>query len=692
MRLRTACLLAGLASVVVGAQQPTFRGGANYVRVDMYALVNGQPVDDLKPEEVELREDGVVQNVETFEHVAVRAAGPQDTRIEPNTVAESRQAAADPRARVFVIFLDTYHTQLGSSANMRAPLGRFLDRLLGPDDLVAVMTPEMSAADLAFGRKTTIVSNIFQEEWWGRRLRGVADEDEKERLYRSCYPEGDRIADELRDRRRERLTLDALADLVVYLRGVREERKAIVTITEGWRLYTENRRLLANSGREAPPLGPPITVGGGRVGIGDRTSEGRPPIIAGVDRTMCDTDRINLAMMNSQQRLRDIEEDANRANVTFYPVGAQGLAVFDSPIGPDKPPPPSVDAANLRARQDSLRELAENTDGIAVVSTNNIEAGMRRIVADLTSYYLLGYYSTNTKLDGRFRAISVRVKRPGVQVRARRGYRGLTAEELVSGGAAPGGAAGAGGAGRAGTPGAAGSASRAPLSVAVNPRAPFRIRTSGWTVADGGEAAAAAWIVGELDYATRKELAWSAGAKAEVTVVAASGADVSSTTVDVAATDGSFAVRVPQEGRIAPGEYAIRVRVRPNGDPGLPVTDTARLIIAEKPSPLGEPVLWRRGPSTGPRYAMTADPRFQRSERVRFEMATTETGTATGRMLDRNGNPMQIPVQITERADPSGSFRWIVADAVLAPLAPGDYAIEVTLGSAKQTGSFRVVP
>jgi hypothetical protein len=124
----------------------------------------------------------------------------------------------------------------------------------------------------------------------------------------------------------------------------------------------------------------------------------------------------------------------------------------------------------------------------------------------------------------------------------------------------------------------------------------------------------------------------------------------------------------------------------------LPVTDTARLIIAEKPSPLGEPVLWRRGPSTGPRYAMTADPRFQRSERVRFEMATTETGTATGRMLDRNGNPMQIPVQITERADPSGSFRWIVADAVLAPLAPGDYAIEVTLGSAKQTGSFRIVP
>jgi hypothetical protein len=73
-------------------------------------------------------------------------------------------------------------------------------------------------------------------------------------------------------------------------------------------------------------------------------------------------------------------------------------------------------------------------------------------------------------------------------------------------------------------------------------------------------------------------------------------------------------------------------------------------------------------------------------------MATSTPGAATARMLDRTGKPMQIPVQVTEKPDPSGAFRWIVAEAVLAPLAPGDYAIEVMLGDGRQVGGFKVVP
>jgi hypothetical protein len=154
----------------------------------------------------------------------------------------------------------------------------------------------------------------------------------------------------------------------------------------------------------------------------------------------------------------------------------------------------------------------------------------------------------------------------------------------------------------------------------------------------------------------------------------------------------SFTVRGPDTGGLAPGEYAVRVRLRPNNQDGLPVTDTARVVVPKNLPALGDSLLWRRGPSTGPQYVITADPRFQRTDRIRVEIPTRATGTATARMLDRLGNPNQVPVTVTERQDPANQFRWIVAEATLAPLAPGDYAIETMLGDVKQVTAFQLVP
>ena len=161
MRRVSFAIVLALAAVSLSAQnpqnRPTFRSGAAYIRVDMYATRDGKPIEDIQENEVEILEDGVPQKIEAFEHVRVRTA-PQETRIEPNTVEQSRQMAGDPRARVFVIFLDTYHTQIEGSATMRQPLMNFIDRVLGPDDMVAVMTPEMAATEVTFQRKTTVRS------------------------------------------------------------------------------------------------------------------------------------------------------------------------------------------------------------------------------------------------------------------------------------------------------------------------------------------------------------------------------------------------------------------------------------------------------------------------------------------------------------------------------------------------------
>jgi hypothetical protein len=326
-----------------------------------------------------------------------------------------------------------------------------------------------------------------------------------------------------------------------------------------------------------------------------------------------------------------------------------------------------------------MRDLAVDTDGEAIVNTNNIDQALQRIASDMSSYYLFAYYTTNTKLDGRFRSITVRVNRPGVRVRARRGYRGRTADELLTG---------------AGRPSEAAEAVTSALNriAAANARTAFRIRPAAWTHGVGASPGGTAWIVGELDFRTRKELAWTAGAQAEVVVVGSDGAQVAASTVNVPAAQGSFSIRVPEAGVLAGGEYAVRVRLRSEADTDIVLTDTLRLIVPSAPSALGEAVMWRRGPTTGTQYLRTADPRFQRSDRVRLELPASGDGKPAARMLDRLGNAMFVPVQVSERPDPSGEFRWIVADATLAPLTNGDYAIEVTLGASKEVTAFRVVP
>ena len=533
--------LLALSAVSLPAQnQPTFRTGANYVRVDMYATRDGKPIEDLKVDEIDILEDGVLQKIDTFEHVRVRTA-PQEVRVEPNSIAQSREMAGNPRARIFVIFLDTYHTQIEGSATMRQPLINFIDRVLGPDDMVALMTPEMSATELTLGRKTTVITKLLEREWlWGRRgrLNGV-DNDEIEDQYDACYPdvvpETKGIAQEMKARRREKLTLDALEDLMVHVGGMREERKAVVAVSEGWLLFRQNQQLARRlEDRGVSPgdvlLRPP------RPRPSDTSQVGGSP------RVKCDSDRMALANLDHEFRLRQLTQDANRGNVTFYPVYARGLVAFDAPIGPDRPPSLNVDAANLKARQDTLRFLADETDGTSIINTNNIDGMLRRIVDDLSSYYLMSYYTTNMKLDGRFRSIAVRVKRDGVRVRARKGYRGYTSAELSRGGTAP-----------------AAPESAAAVTAAITPvvsfsaRAQFRIRAATWSRSSAAGTEGAFWVVGELDPQTKRQAAWSGSAQADVAIIAADGTQVSTRRIDLKPAEGAFTRAGPRNRRCGRG-------------------------------------------------------------------------------------------------------------------------------------------
>jgi hypothetical protein len=131
---------------------PRFTTEANYVRVDVYPSRAGVPVTDLQAEDFEVLENGVRQKIQAFEHIVISPAGPQTMRLDPNSVRAGEQMAANPRNRVFVIFLDIPHVAVAGSHRIKEPLIRLLDRILGSDDLVAVMTTEMTASQIYFGR------------------------------------------------------------------------------------------------------------------------------------------------------------------------------------------------------------------------------------------------------------------------------------------------------------------------------------------------------------------------------------------------------------------------------------------------------------------------------------------------------------------------------------------------------------
>ena len=650
-------MLAAQRSAPPGASDPRTPADTNAIRLDLYASDDGVPVEDLRAEEIELREDGVAQKIDHFEHVE----------------------ASGEHARAFVVFLDTFHTSIEASPSMRLPVVRFLDRVIGKDDLVAVVTPELTVKELAFVHKAAVLSNIMQSQWdWARR-GSATHGDPKEQLYDSCYPapgkpsRTDETASEMKGRRREGMALDTLGDIVTALASIRKERTAVLTISDGWVQYRENRSLAATS-RDAsrhPTAEPPDLFG--------RAPRGRTEVQSVATSSMfaeCEADRQALAAMDNRNRLRDLAEQANRANVSFYTVAAAGVLTSDVPAS-DQRRLRAVDAPYAATRQDSLRFLADNTDGLAITAPNQVDAAIERITADATAYYLLAYHSTNTKLDGRFRTIAVKVTRPHVEVRTRRGYRGPTPDQLLSIGASSPSTATIG----------------ALKAVNVDSRTRLHVRASSWTAPTTSDAGAARmWLVGELDYHARRELEWSSGARADVTVVAADGKEIVSRSVEMPSVDGAFVIRIPDEGNVVPGEYAVRVRVHPQVDSSLPVTDVTRVQVADKPSDIGEAVLWRRGPSTGPRYSVTADPRFTRTERIRLELPTRTTMPATATLLDRSRKPMRLPIQVSERADDGSDFHWVVVDLTLAPLAAGDYAIEVVAGGARQLTPFKIVP
>jgi len=312
----------------------------------------------------------------------------------------------------------------------------------------------------------------------------------------------------------------------------------------------------------------------------------------------------------------------------IMPAAGVGVGINANPTVP-----PAEDRARLDARNTSLRTLAEATDGIAVVNTNDLARGLRRVADDLGSYYLLGYYSSG-KLDGRFHAITVRVKRPGVQVRARRGYLAATEAAAAAITAPP-----------TVEPAAAANAraidaALASLSTAAR-EVPMRIHvTAGWTPST----AATVWAVTEIGRGVQEE--WANGGQADAILIDTSGRTLATAHADLPA--GAATARLVLTSRtLSAGDYQLQVRTK-GARATAASTDVVRIAVAPAPQATGA-MFFRRGSATANRDVATADLRFRRSDRLRVDVPSPGAENVTARLLDRAGAPIAIPVSAMVR-------------------------------------------
>src|SRR4029453_12183000 len=116
-----------------------------------------------------------------------------------------------------------------------------------------------------------------------------------------------------------------------------------------------------------------------------------------------------------------------RSTRSICPVYPRGLGVFEYDI--NETVGQNTDLRGLNASLDTLRVIADNTDGRAILNRNDLAVGMQQIIRDASAYYLLGYTSTQAPTDGKFHKIEVKVARRGVDVRARKGDCAFTAAD-----------------------------------------------------------------------------------------------------------------------------------------------------------------------------------------------------------------------------------------------------------------------
>jgi VWFA-related protein len=371
-------------------QPPTFKLRVDYVEVDAVVTDRqGNLVNDLKQQDFQVSEDGKAQTISAFTYVNIpieRADRPLFSNVPFEPDVKTNETPFD--GRVYVMVIDDLHTNFGRTQRVKAAARQFIERRLGANDLMAVVHtagPNDGGQEFTSNKRLLLAA---VDKTQGRKLKSAtANKTTEYYNTRDLRQSGDPLNDPEDAERafNARNTLVSLKNVADWFASVRGRRKAILFISEG--IDYDITDLIPQNGS---------------------THRSATDILDETRETIAAATRSNVAIYGIDPRgLTDLGDES--IEIGSFPDDTT-LGVGTSSL-----------MNELRMSQDSLRTLSEETGGFAVVNRNDFSTAYDRIVRDNSSYYVLAYYPPDAR-PGRVHKIDVRVSRPGLTVRSRKGY------------------------------------------------------------------------------------------------------------------------------------------------------------------------------------------------------------------------------------------------------------------------------
>ena len=376
-------------------QTPTFRATVTHVTTDVIPRDDkGRFVPDLTKNDFTVLEDGVAQTIDSFALIhggrtfnTIQAPPPPSPEGIVLPSAPRRQVG-DSSGRVLLIFVDDLHFEAEYSPHVRRLVTTIAKTVLHDGDLVAMFSSGPSSIEIGLTYDHKLIEASVS------KIRGSAmTAAEMFQLLETSQGPGD-------VRQRAQMAFHAMYGVLGELEQVHNKRKAILYISTGYDFdpFADSRkgRDRIQGGRSAEPT---------RLVLDD---ENPYFLLPGVT-----------ADIDLHTYMRELTLSANRANASIFTIDPRGVAgIVDAGQQLDQ----SQWRTYIQKTQSSLRFLAEETGGVAVVNENDFESALKRIDAETSDYYVLGYYSTNADPTKRVRAIEVKVNRPSITVASRRAY------------------------------------------------------------------------------------------------------------------------------------------------------------------------------------------------------------------------------------------------------------------------------